>query len=149
MGVSSSLSDTRMFARLARVSNSLRVTAPRYVSASRNFAAAADGPRPDEIVEGDMSPFDHATGLEKAELIAEKEGRPLFADEFLSGAFGTREKPVLVPTVFDNRIVGCVGGEGDNAHELLWHEVTIEKPTMCAECGQVFAIKQLADNHHH
>eukprot|EP01094_Clydonella_sp_ATCC50884_P017671 TRINITY_DN3118_c0_g1_i2.p2 TRINITY_DN3118_c0_g1~~TRINITY_DN3118_c0_g1_i2.p2 ORF type:complete len:141 (-),score=36.73 TRINITY_DN3118_c0_g1_i2:65-487(-) len=140
-----------MFARLARLSSApLRAsssTAFRAAPRTRMFSAI-DGPRPDEIVDGPLSAFDHATGREKMEMIAEMEGRKPYGDDYLGGPFGTREKPVLVPSVFDNRIVGCVGGDGDNAHDLLWHEVTTEKPTMCAECGQVFALKQI-ENHHH
>jgi len=33
-----------------------------------------------------------------------------------------------------------VGGEGENEHTLLWHEVKEEKPLICAECGQVFKL---------
>ena len=56
------------------------------------------------------------------------------------GAFGTPEKPVIVKSVFDTRITGCVGGEGSE-HALTWHVVSHGKPLVCLECGQVFQVR--------
>ena len=99
---------------------------------------------------------EHATGLEKAELLSLLKGEKLFGEPILTGAFGTLEKPVLVPSIFSSRLVGCVGGEGEHEHALLWHEVKEGKPLICAECGQVFKlVKQKlpdgaeASDHHH
>merc|ERR1712137_832301 len=79
---------------------------------------------------GLSSVVDHATG-EEQELY----------EQYLTGPFGTIDKPVIVPSVFHTRIVGCVGGDGESAHDLLWHEVKKDKPTICIECGQVFQLK--------
>lgn len=57
---------------------------------------------------GFLSTLDHATGEEKQELLAELEGKELY-EQYLTGPFGTIEKPVIVPSVFNTRIVGCVG----------------------------------------
>jgi hypothetical protein len=51
----------------------------------------------------------HATGDEKLELEAEKAGKEQFGPSVLRGAFGTKDVPVVVPTVYEERIVGCVG----------------------------------------
>lgn len=54
-------------------------------------------------------PVEHATGLEKRELLAKAAGN---ADPFdmhiLKRAEGTKDKPTLIPSAFDARIVGCV-----------------------------------------
>merc|ERR1719282_2210736 len=94
---------------------------------------------------GLTSVLDHATGEEKAELLAELEGKELY-EQYLSGPFGTIENPVIVPSVFHTRIVGCVGGDGESSHDLLWHEVKKDKPTICVECGQVFKLKTNAES---
>eukprot|EP01104_Vermistella_antarctica_P019201 TRINITY_DN7402_c1_g1_i1.p1 TRINITY_DN7402_c1_g1~~TRINITY_DN7402_c1_g1_i1.p1 ORF type:complete len:158 (+),score=14.40 TRINITY_DN7402_c1_g1_i1:38-475(+) len=62
---------------------------------------------------------------------------------YLGGEFGTVEKPVLVPSFFPSRIVGCVGGEGEHVHDLIWHEVREGKPLMCLSCGQVFVHQRM------
>jgi len=63
----------------------------------------------------------------------------------LKGDFGTAKNPVIVPSVFDSRIVGCVGG-GGYEHELLWHEIKVgSKPTVCFECGQYFVLDKYVD----
>ncbi|KAL6066492.1 Cytochrome c oxidase, subunit VB [Balamuthia mandrillaris] len=66
----------------------------------------------------------------------------LAGPDFLTGPFGTADKPVEVVSWFDSRIVGCLGGPGEKAHDLLWHEVRKTRPTVCLECGQYFALKE-------
>jgi hypothetical protein len=80
------------------------------------------------------------TGLEREEWEYLKRGRPYRLDDVLTGPFGTPENPVLVPSVFDSRIVGCMGGPGPLSHEILWHLVKKDKPLVCLECGQVFKL---------
>ena len=101
----------------------------------------------EDNLKGMLSTVDLATGPEKEELLAALEGHELY-EQYLSGPFGTLENPVVVPSVFTSRIVGCVGGDGDSAHDLLWHEVKKGKPTICAECGQVFVLKTDAEDDH-
>lgn len=105
----------------------------------RAYSAEADP------VKGLMNDLDHATGPEKEELLAELEGRKQFGDTYLSGPMGTLEKPVIVKSYFDSRYVGCVGGEGDAGHDLIWHELTNKKDLVCAECGQVFRLEKMED----
>lgn len=50
---------------------------------------------------------DHATGVEKEEL---DYGEDRYNRDALSGPYGTKESPVLVPSKLDNRFVGCLGG---------------------------------------
>lgn len=54
-------------------------------------------------------PLEHATGLEKKELLALESGDDdPFNMKVLKKAAGTREQPTLVPSCFDARIVGCI-----------------------------------------
>lgn len=55
------------------------------------------------------------------------------------GPFGTIERPALIFSGLDSRIVGCVGGR-DVKHRLLWFNLKIGKKHMCQECGQVFKL---------
>merc|ERR1712232_916627 len=48
------------------------------------------------------------------------------------GPFGTVENPVLVPAIHTERIVGCVGGTGDQEHVPLLYR--------CGECDQIFML---------
>lgn len=53
--------------------------------------------------------LDHATGLEKKELLATLAGidDPYHNKPVKRGA-GTKDKPTMVPSAFDARIIGCI-----------------------------------------
>lgn len=54
-------------------------------------------------------PLEHATGLERKELLAMQAGNDdPFNMKILKKAAGTRDNPTLVPSCFDARIVGCI-----------------------------------------
>lgn len=54
-------------------------------------------------------PLDHATGIEKRELLARQAGNddPFDMKVFKRGP-GTKEQPNLIPSAFDARLVGCI-----------------------------------------
>lgn len=54
-------------------------------------------------------PMEHATGIEKRELLLKAAGNdnPFDMKVFKRGA-GTKENPNLIPSAFDARIVGCI-----------------------------------------
>ena len=54
-------------------------------------------------------PLEHATGIEKRELLAKAAGNdnPFDMKVFKRGA-GTKEVPNLIPSAFDARLVGCI-----------------------------------------
>lgn len=102
------------------------------------------------------SNLQQATGPEREEMIAELEGRDMW-DYQLSGPFGTKDKPVVVESVFSERIVGCPGdcngsccfailigtaGETSNNNEVSWFIVKETEPYSCKTCGQVFVLKR-------
>mmetsp|Transcript_9158 Transcript_9158/g.13752 ORF Transcript_9158/g.13752 Transcript_9158/m.13752 type:complete len:128 (-) Transcript_9158:164-547(-) len=87
--------------------------------------------------------LEHTTGLERAELEAELRGETLFDRNGLKGPFGTRAKPVVVPSTTNFRPVACTGGVGDQEHELLWFNLFAGHKHICPECGQFFQLKQV------
>lgn len=89
-------------------------------SCSLIFCFFKAAPAESESVSGIYSTVDHATGEEKVELLAELEGKELY-EQYLSGPFGTIENPVIVPSVFNTRIVGCVGKKDFILIFKLWN----------------------------
>jgi len=57
----------------------------------------------DNIEDTVATNMDHATGLERSEMLAHMEGRNIF-DEHPIGHFGTKENPYIVESIFDERI---------------------------------------------
>merc|ERR1712130_807647 len=137
MGLSPSTMSLRLLSR-----NFARSFRGSLQSSSRTFVQTRFYSEESGKRVGLTSVLDHATGEEKEELLTELEGKELY-EQYLSGPFGTIENPVIVPSVMHTRIVGCLGGDGDSAHDLLWHEVKKDKPTICAECGQVSSFKPM------
>merc|ERR1712048_345352 len=84
--------------------------------------------------------LDHMTGLQRMEAERELEGETLFDRSGLSGPFGTRENPVVVPSAYPFRAVACTGGYGDAEHEMLWFNLFEGKKAICPECGQFFVL---------
>ncbi|CAG8488848.1 9391_t:CDS:2 [Dentiscutata erythropus] len=88
--------------------------------------------------------LEHATGLERAELLAAMEGKDLFEMKPLKiTKYGTKKDPIRVKSVDPVRYVGCTGFPVDS-HELLW--LVLDKNhefDRCPECGQVFKINYI------
>ncbi|XP_065339950.1 cytochrome c oxidase subunit 5B, mitochondrial-like [Cloeon dipterum] len=87
-------------------------------------------------------PLEHATGLEKRELLAEAAGNdnPFDMKIFKRGP-GTKDSPNLVPSCFESRIVGCVCEEDATSVNWMWlHQGT---PRRC-ECGYWFKLTKRA-----
>lgn len=54
-------------------------------------------------------PLEHATGMERKELMAMQAGNDdPFNMKVIKKSAGTRDNPTLVPSCFDARIVGCI-----------------------------------------
>lgn len=54
-------------------------------------------------------PMDHATGIEKRELLARAAGNDdPFDMRLIKRAQGTKDAPTLIPSAFDARIIGCI-----------------------------------------
>ncbi|XP_048001001.1 cytochrome c oxidase subunit 5B, mitochondrial-like [Cydia strobilella] len=83
-------------------------------------------------------PLEHATGLEKKELLAIQSGDDdPFNMKVLKKAAGTKANPTLVPSCFDARIVGCICEEHSTAISWLW--IHKGQPRRC-ECGHWYKL---------
>ncbi|CCM02220.1 uncharacterized protein FIBRA_04300 [Fibroporia radiculosa] len=81
-----------------------------------------------------------ATGLERVQVLGEKEGVEVFDLKPLdSSRIGTLADPVKVPSFEHTRIIGCTGSPAES-HELLWMNLTNQKNRRCPECGSVYAL---------
>ncbi|XP_059658108.1 cytochrome c oxidase subunit 5b-2, mitochondrial-like [Cornus florida] len=82
-----------------------------------------------------------ATGHEREELEAELEGRNILEMNYPVGPFGTKERPAIVKSVYNKRIVGCPGGEGEEEHDVVWFWLEKGKPHECPVCSQHFKLQ--------
>ncbi|NP_001165813.1 cytochrome c oxidase subunit 5B, mitochondrial [Nasonia vitripennis] len=83
-------------------------------------------------------PLDHATGIEKAEMLAELAGNDdPFDTKVMKRGPGTKECPNLVGSFFKSRLVGCICEE-DQLH-VNWMWLHKGKPRRC-ECGHWFKL---------
>lgn len=53
--------------------------------------------------------------------------------------FGTMDRPAMIYSGRDSRIVGCIGG-GPYTHRLQWFTLKVGKKHVCSHCGQVFKL---------
>lgn len=87
-------------------------------------------------------PLEHATGLEKRELLARASGDddPFNMDIKKHGP-GTKDSPNLVPSAFKSRMVGCICEEDQSHIKWMWLHDGI--PRRC-ECGYWFKLVEKA-----
>uniref|UniRef100_A0A1A9W3X8 Cytochrome c oxidase subunit 5B, mitochondrial n=1 Tax=Glossina brevipalpis TaxID=37001 RepID=A0A1A9W3X8_9MUSC len=85
-------------------------------------------------------PLDHATGLEKKEMLAFLDGKcdPYHMAVIKRGG-GTEENPTLIPSAFNGRIVGCICNDNRFVN-YMWLEKGC--PKRC-ECGHWFRLKEV------
>lgn len=92
--------------------------------------------------------YEHATGLEKQEIEAQMKGIDPWHEDWLDGPFGTAEKPVEVPSMFDHRVVGVPDPDDDS---LVWWGIIEEgqPPKQIIEDGEYFTLKRVEGGGHH
>ncbi|THH01485.1 hypothetical protein EW026_g1255 [Hermanssonia centrifuga] len=92
--------------------------------------------------------FEHATGLERLELLGEIEGVKVFDyDPLDSSRIGTLADPIKVLSWDSERIIGCTGSPAES-HELHWMTLKSEKNRRCPECGSVYELDFQGEKHH-
>lgn len=81
-------------------------------------------------------PLEHATGLEKRELLAKLAGNDNPFDlRVIKRGPGTKDQPTEIPSAFDARLIGCICEEDSTNVTWMWlHQGT---PKRC-ECGHWF-----------
>lgn len=78
-------------------------------------------------------PVEHATGIEKREILAKISGNDdPFDMKVIKRVDGGKSNPTLIPSAFDARIVGCVCEE--DATSVTWMWLHKGQPKRC-ECG--------------
>ncbi|KAH9917030.1 cytochrome c oxidase polypeptide IV [Fomitopsis serialis] len=114
-------------------------------------ARLSEGPKPELFGPGAKAgevPTDEnqATGLERAQVLAEREGVELFDENPLdSSRIGTLADPIKVLSYEHSRLVGCTGSPAES-HELLWMNLTQQKKRRCPECGSVYELDYQGDS---
>ncbi|XP_059618474.1 cytochrome c oxidase subunit 5B, mitochondrial-like [Phlebotomus argentipes] len=87
-------------------------------------------------------PLEHATGLEKRELLAKAAGNENpFDMRVIKRNAGTKDQPNLIPSAFDARLVGCICEEDQTFVQWMW--VYQGEPKRC-ECGHWFKLVEKA-----
>jgi len=82
--------------------------------------------------------LEQATGVERKELEAILGGNPdPFNMNITKGAPGTRDAPTLVPSMYDERIIGCVCEE--EATTIVWMVLKKGGAQRC-KCGNFFQL---------
>ncbi|GAA0139016.1 hypothetical protein Leryth_011729 [Lithospermum erythrorhizon] len=119
---------------LRTLSSSIRPKPPLF---SPHFSTASGNVATKRVE--DVMPI--ATGHEREELQAELEGRQILDTDFPVGPFGTKEKPAVVKSYYDRRIVGCPGGEGEEEHDVVWFWLEKGKSHECPVCTQYFVLE--------
>lgn len=112
-------------------------------------------PKVEVVISDEMDPeFGIATGVELQELIAEKQGKKLFDLDAPRGPFGTKEHPAIIQSRYDERIVGCSGGVGEDEHDVVWFKLKKGELYECTVCTQYFQLEVVGPGgppggHHH
>ncbi|XP_023212659.1 cytochrome c oxidase subunit 5B, mitochondrial-like [Centruroides sculpturatus] len=83
-------------------------------------------------------PIEHATGLEKKELLAIQSGNedPFNMRVYKRGP-GTKDKPTEIPSMLDKRLIGCICHEDSTHINYMW--LHMGDPKRC-ECGYWFKL---------
>mmetsp|Transcript_9943 Transcript_9943/g.17068 ORF Transcript_9943/g.17068 Transcript_9943/m.17068 type:complete len:152 (-) Transcript_9943:534-989(-) len=118
---------------------------PVAIRAFHNTSFAASS-APTKVKAEDI---EHATGLELAELEALVEGKDLFLDgdvKWLDAPFGTEANPVVVTSMFEERIVGATDPDDDSI--VCWGIVRLGKPPVMIG-AEYFVLKQIEGAGHH
>lgn len=128
------LISTSVFRQSRNISRSVRRSAPISTACVRQQSTTAS-PLPNTIP-GDQG---HATGQEQKELDAILAGNPdPFNLNVTKGVAGTKDNPTVVPSMYGERIVGCVCEEDSTS--ITWMVLKKDKMQRCAKCGNCFVL---------
>jgi len=81
--------------------------------------------------------LEQSTGLERKELQAILKGNPdPFNLNVTRGSRGTKDSPTLVPSLYEERIIGCVCEEESTS--ITWMVLKKGQTQRCPKCGNCF-----------
>jgi len=111
----------------------------RFLANTKRFIHGSTVSNKSSVIETFGDPVEHATGLEKRELLAQVAGNedPFDINKVYRRGPGTKAQPNEIPSAFDRRLVGCVCEEG--AVLLSWMWLYKGEPKRC-ECGHWFTL---------
>lgn len=95
--------------------------------------------------------YEHVTGLEKYEVENKLKGIDVWEETWLKEPWGTADKPVVVPSSYESRIVGVPDPDDDS---LVWWGIIEDgqPPKQIIEGGEYFVLKRIAapegEGHH-
>ncbi|WFD33995.1 Cytochrome c oxidase subunit 4 [Malassezia cuniculi] len=114
--------------RAARVA-APRVAARTFVSSASRFAAGPPLLQGEGVKDGEIaSDEQQATGIERFELLGRLQGVDVFDQTPLdSSRVGTVADPIIVESMYPERIVGCTGVPADS-HETIWVKLDRDVP---------------------
>ncbi|KAI9801877.1 MAG: Cytochrome c oxidase subunit 4 [Piccolia ochrophora] len=97
--------------------------------------------------------LEHATGLERLEILGKMQGIDIFDMKPLDASRkGTLDNPIVVKSFGDEQYAGCTGYPADS-HVTLWLAMSRDRPIeRCAECGNVLKMEYIGppdDPHEH
>ncbi|PWN25248.1 cytochrome c oxidase polypeptide IV [Jaminaea rosea] len=101
------------------------------------------------------SNLSQATGSERFELLGRMQGVDVWGMQPLDATrVGTIKDPILVESLYPERVIGCTGSPADS-HDTVWISLNTDlKHHRCPECGSVYSLNYLAppedhgDEHH-
>lgn len=83
-------------------------------------------------------PIEHATGIEKRELLAKAAGNPNpFHMYVVERQAGTKDHPNEIPSALEARLVGCICERDSTVVSYMW--LHAGEPRRC-ECGYWFKL---------
>jgi hypothetical protein len=92
------------------------------------------------------TPFEHLAGLQRVEYLAKLADRNIYLNQPLKvDHYGTLQDPIIVPSLYDDRVVGCSGFPKES-HDFMWF--ICRGVTRCIECGQAFKIERVGGEWH-
>ena len=89
------------------------------------------------------TPYEHLAGLQRVEYLAKLADRNIYLNQPLKvDHYGTLQDPIIVPSLFEDRVVGCSGFPKES-HDFVWF--ICKGVTRCIECGQAFKIEKVGN----
>eukprot|EP00051_Salpingoeca_urceolata_P026367 m.477051 g.477051 ORF g.477051 m.477051 type:complete len:155 (+) comp20740_c0_seq1:71-535(+) len=140
----------RQSARAARSVRTLRAAPVSARALTTSVLRAASDPIPGDSKSTELGVtgkipdvHEQATGIERKELNELLKGNddPFGLAGAKEGEWGTWENPRMVPSHFDNRLVGCLCTDPDS-ETIAYFDVKLGEPNTCP-CGQVFALEKV------
>ncbi len=126
---------------LARIAKHLRGHEGRTLAQALVGArgASTQSTQSKELMDAEI---EHATGLERKQLEAERGGVDMFHEAWLDAPFGTETSPVEVTSAFAERVVGVPDAEDDST--VWWGVLKAgEPPKQITDDGEFFVLKQV------